>query len=411
VTVDPNLRGKIRAAILADYGEHTMLPGNKMPKPRRLPMNDLALEYVTGGGIPFAHMTRFWGAPQSGKTLALMKVFAAAQNFGKLRHRQLVGLAELSLRAGESRQAKLLTDQAKREKELGSLSCLFVLAEKTWDERLPIALGVDIKQLEIVPETKIEVIGDIVQKALPGYHVIGVDSTSATISVDELGHKDGIYGELPMKRATRWGVNMDWWRDRMSPENCLIFTSHARQLTAGRASIQQQAQEHPPGGTKLNHEPGCILHFMKGGMLKRKPNGALEELKTDDAKGGATTSAFGKFQAAGGVLLVRCEKNKVGVAGRTVLLHHDKRTGNFDELNEYEKFASYYRVLEKNGSWWVLPNGTKTQQLRTVLELQPDLRARIEAVVLRCSEDPVYESSLLAGRTEELVEVPSSDSV
>jgi RecA/RadA recombinase len=377
VTVDPNLRGKIRAAILADYGEHTMLPGNKMPKPRRLPMNDLALEYVTGGGIPFAHMTRFWGAPQSGKTLALMKVFAAAQNFGKLRHRQLVGLAELSLRAGESCQAKLLTDQAKREKELGSLSCLFVLAEKTWDERLPIALGVDIKQLEIVPETKIEVIGDIVQKALPGYHVIGVDSTSATISVDELGHKDGIYGELPMKRATRWGVNMDWWRDRMSPENCLIFTSHARQLTAGRASIQQQAQEHPPGGTKLNHEPGCILHFMKGGMLKRKPNGALE----------------------------------VGVAGRTVLLHHDKRTGNFDELNEYEKFASYYRVLEKNGSWWVLPNGTKTQQLRTVLELQPDLRARIEAVVLRCSEDPVYESSLLAGRTEELVEVPSSDSV
>jgi RecA/RadA recombinase len=415
--VDPSLRGQIRAKILADYGESTMLPGNKMPKPRRLPLDDLALEYVSGGGLPFAHMSRFWGAPSSGKTHALMKAFYAAQNFGKIRHRQLMGLAELSFAAEESRQAKLLKDQAKREQELDKLACLFVLAEKTFDERVPLKLGVDLSDLEIVPNTRIEVIGDIVQKALGAYHVIGVDSTSASISIDELGHKEGIYNEIQLKRVMRWGINMDWWRDRMSPDNCVIFTSHSRETMGSRKSISAQAAEHAPGGFKLNFEPGLILHFMKGGGLKRKPNGGLEEIDADSARGGATSSAFGKFQAAGGVLVARCEKNKVGIAGRSVLLHHDKVANDFDALHEYEKFAAYYRVVAKSGSWWELPPGimtpdgkTKTQQLRSTLAANPDLRARIESVVLRCAEDPVFESELLAGRTGELVEIPAVSS-
>src|SRR3954453_4316167 len=101
--VDPSLRGQIRAKILADYGEHTMLPGNKMPRPRRLPTGSLALDYITGGGVPFRNITRMWGYMSSGKTTALLKMFAAAQNYGKLRHAQLMGLCELSLAAGELR--------------------------------------------------------------------------------------------------------------------------------------------------------------------------------------------------------------------------------------------------------------------------------------------------------------------
>jgi len=405
MTVDPNLRGQIRAKILADYGEHCILPGNKMPRPRRLPIDDLALEYVTGGGVPFAHMTRLWGPFSSGKSTALFKMFYAAQNFGKIRHRQLIGLSELSMRAGELKQAKLLKDQARREREMGSLACLYICAEKAFDSKLPADLGVDLKALEVVSNTRIEVIGDIVQQALGGYHVVGVDSTTASISLDELGHTDGIHGELPMLRARRWGINMDWWRDRMSMDNCLIFTSHARALTGGNKTFQRQAAEHPPGGFSLSHEPGLILHFMKGGGLKRKPDGSLQEVDADAAKGSASASAFGKFQPAGGVLVVRCEKNKVGVAGRSVLLHHDKRTGDFDRWHEYEKFTSYFRVLEKNGSWWVLPDGGKTQQLRATLEQDQGLRTRVESVVLRCAEDAVYETALLAGRTEALVEV------
>lgn len=419
--VDSSLRAQIRAAIQADYGESTILPANRMPRPRRLPTGSPALDYVTGGGVPFRQMTRMWGYYSTGKTTALLKMFAAAQNFGRLRHAQLMGLSALSLAAGESTNAKYLKDLAKREKELGSLSCLYVCPEAP-DTGLAAALGLDLSKLELVPRTEIEIIGDIVQRSLAGVHVVGIDSTTATMSLDELaGTKkndptnalpdgEGIFKTFPMLRATKWGVNMDWWRARMSHDNCVIFTSHARAKLGGRASLQAQAAEHAPGGFALNHEPAVILHFMKGKSLKRKSNGGLEEIG-DDARGSATASAFGKFQPAGGELVVRCEKNKVGVAGRTVLLHHDKRTGDFDTLHEYEKFASYFRVLEKSGSWWKLPDGTKTQQLRSTLESQAALRQRIESVTLRCAEEPDWEARRLAGQTESLVEIPSADAV
>jgi RecA/RadA recombinase len=410
VSVDPNLRAQIRAKILADYGEHTMLPGGKMPRPRRLPTLSPALDYVTGGGVPFRNITRMWGYWSSGKTTALLKMFAAAQNYGKLRHAQLMGLAEMSMQAGELRQAKILKDQAKREREFGALACMIVCSE-TFDPDHATALGVNVKDLEIVPDTVIETIGDVVQQSLAAYHFVGIDSTTATMSSKELEDPNATYGSHPMKRAAAWGVNLDWFRARMSNENCLVLTSHAREKRTGTKSFQQQSSEHAPGGYALNHEPAVILHFMKGGALKRKPNGGLIEVDSETTKGSASASAFGKFQPAGGAVLVKCDKNKVGVAGRSALLHHDKRTGDFDVLHEYEKFAGFYRVLPKSGTWWTLPDGTKTQQLRLTLEGDADVRQRIESVVLRCAEDPVYEANLLAGRTEALVEIPSEQSV
>jgi RecA/RadA recombinase len=416
VSVDPNLRAKIRAQIEADYGAHTILPGGKMPRPRRLPTLSPAFDYITGGGVPFRNITRAWGYYSSGKTTFLLKLFAAAQNYGKLRHAQLMGLAEMSMQAGELRQAKILKDQAKRERELGALSCLFVCTE-TFDPKHAEALGVDLKALDLITRTQIEDIGKIVYNSLLGYHFVGVDSTTATMSISEIGDNsdandgDNIYGSYPMKRAAAWGINLDWWRARMSDENCLVLTSHAREKRTGTKTFQAQSAEHAPGGFALNHEPGLILHFMKGGALKRKPNGGLVEVDAETAKGNASASAFGKFQPAGGVVHVKCEKNKVGVAGRSVTMHHDKRTGDFDVLHEYEKFAGFYRVLPKSGTWWTLPDGTKTQQLRLTLERDADVRQRIESVVLRCAEDPVYEANLLAGRTEALVEIPSEQSV
>jgi RecA/RadA recombinase len=412
--VDPNLRAQIRAQILADYGEHTMLPGNKMPRPRRLPTGSLALNYVSGGGYAFGHMTRFWGAYSSGKTLAMVKAFASAQNFGELRYLQLISLAEMCLRIREPRQAKIFKDQAKREREYGKLTCLFVNAERSIDVEHMKRLGVDMDALDIIEDSTIEGVGAMVYDCLPAWNVIGIDSTSATMSIDEVvdnkNKQKTIYDETPatgMIRAGKWGINMDWWRARLTRENLIMMTSHATERIGVRQAMGS-TPEKPPGGRKLHHEPGLTLHFMKSGDLKRKSNGGLQELDSDSVKGSATASAFGKFQPAGGVLVVRCEKNKVGVAGRSALLHHDKRTGDFDSLHEYEKFASYFRVLEKSGSWWTLPDGQKTQQLRMALEKNPDLRARIEAVILRCAEDPVFEASLLAGQTEALVEIPAA---
>jgi hypothetical protein len=415
--VDPSLREQIRAKVLADYGEHTMLPGNKMPPPRRLPTGSLALDYVSGGGYAFEHMARFWGAYSSGKTLAIFKAFVSAQNFGELRYAQLMNLAAMSERAGELRMVKIFKDQAKREREYGSLSCLFVNAEKSLDVTHMARLGIDLSKIDIVKESTIEGVGDIVYDSLPGYHVIGVDSTTSTMSIDEtVDEKTNkatktVYDEsrtVGMTRANKWGINMDWWRARLTPDSIILMTSHATERVGAR-SMHGSTPEKPPGGRKLWHEPGLTLYFMKSSALKRKANGGLEEVGD---KGGTTASAFSKFEAAGGIVVVEAQKNKVGVQGRKAVLHHDKRTGDFDPLWEYEKFASYYRVLKKSSNgWWKLPDGKNTQQLRSTLAEQEDLRNRIEAVVLRCAEDAEYESNLLEGRTGELVEVPPAATV
>jgi RecA/RadA recombinase len=393
-----------------------MLPGNKMPRPRRLPPGSLALAYITGGGYAFNHMTRFWGAYSSGKTLAMFKAFVSSQNFGELRYQQLMALAALSEAAGELRMIKIFKDQAKREREYGSLSCLFINAEKSIDVAHMQRLGIDMSKLDVVTNSQIEPIGEIVYESLKAYHVIGIDSTSSTMSLDELVGPNNVQRTVlddspttGMQRAGKWGINMDWWRSRLSPDNIILMTSHAT-VKQGVKGMHGSEPEKPPGGRKLFHEPGHILHFMKSSQLKREADGGLKEIKSE-ARGSETASAFSKFEADGGVLIAKCEKNKVGVEGRTALLHHDKRTGDFDPLWEYERFAAYFGILKKNKGWWTLPDGKKTQKIRALLEEDADLRARIEAVTLRCAEDAEYESNLLAGRAVTLAEVPSAEAV
>jgi RecA/RadA recombinase len=294
--VDPNLRGEIHAKIEADYGEHTILSGGKMPRPRRLPTGSLALDYVTGGGYIFYGMTRFWGAWSSGKTLAMFLAFISAQNFGELRYRQLMGLSEMALQTGDARDARVLKDQAKREREYGSLSCLFVNAEKSIDVNHMRRLGVDMNKLDIIEDSTIEGISEMVYNSLPAYHVIGIDSTTATMSIDELGSQDGVYGSRPMLHALKWSQAMSWWRARLTRDNVIMFTSHAKEKIGARKTLNSSSKpERPPGGEALYLEPSIVLHFMKGGKLKRKPNGALEELKTDD-KRSATASAFSRVR-------------------------------------------------------------------------------------------------------------------
>lgn len=366
--VDPDLRAKIRASIEADYGQHTMMAGNAIPPVRRLPSRSLALNYIMGGGYPMGMITRFWGAWSSGKTTEILNTFAQAQAHG--------------------------------------MKCLLVCTEKVFDEALAVRLGVSLKQddFELVMNRRIETIGDIVQKALGGYHVIAVDSTTGTMTLDELAHKDGISGEAPtsgMIRAKKWGINLDWWQDRINPENVLLITSQI-QSSIGMSTGQRMTGEKAPGGEKLNHEPAVVLHFMKAGRLKRRDDGGLEPVGEEGGDKGVFGNTARFNQPAGGEVVVRCDKNKVGKQGRVALLHHDRSAANFDPLHELEKMAKYFQVVKRSGgansSWFLLPDGSKAQSIRRAIEESPELARAIEEVVLRCSSDPEFEDRLLRSK-------------
>lgn len=205
--VDPSLREEVRKQLIADYGEHAIMPGNRMPPVRRLPSRSLALDYIMGGGYPFGMMTRFWGGYSTGKSTMIFNAFWAAQNFGMLRYARLSYLASIARMAGDSKDAKKLDEQAKRERDqyADGLKCYYVCTEKVFDQKLAETLGVKLDQdhFEITFSRRIEAIGESVSKALLAYHVIAVDSTTGTASIEEYGHKDGIYGESQTTGMTR----------------------------------------------------------------------------------------------------------------------------------------------------------------------------------------------------------------
>lgn len=413
--VDPTLRDAVRKSIMDDYGQHALISANKMPRPRRLPTRSLALDYVTGGGWPFRNMSRLWGGPSAAKSLSILNALWCAQNFGELRYQRLKFLSEMSVATGDIKLAKQLINQAKRERDqyAEGLTCMLVNAEGVVDTVYWERIGLDLKRIELVlpPQAKrIEVVGDIVQKALAAFNLVCVDSTSSTISLDELGHKEGIMGDSAaraMHRAAKWGVNLAWWADRMNDDNVLLYTSQIR-AKIGMNVKQKVAQEMAPGGNQLEHESSCTVHFMRAGALRRK-DGKLMPMG-DDSKA-ADTGAFGRTQAAGSEIVARCEKNRFGKSHRTALLHHDRNAAQFDFPHEYEKLAKYFRVVKPTSaqsSWYELPDGSKTQSLRSTIEENPELARRIEEVTLRCAEDPEYEDTLLrsvGGPGEDLAEV------
>lgn len=401
--VDPSLRVALRKEIEKDYGAHTIMPANQMPRVRRLDSRSLGLNYIMGGGYPFGQMTRLWGAKSGGKTTLIYNAFRAAQEFPEYRYARLTHLAAVAQISGMEADAKRLREQAKYEQDRyqGGLKCMYVCAEKRWDPKHLEAIGVDLDsdRLEVVPTTRIEEIGDIVQKSLQAYHVIGVDSTTGTISADELKKPDGVWdaGDFSLRRVKKWATIMDWWRDRMSPENVLIFTSHAQTVIgAGASTWAKLEMEHAPGGSKLYHEPSVILHLVKAKPLRYSgTDGAMKALDSD----GAALGAFGRKEPDGQEMVVRCEKNSTAKDQRVALLHFEKASANFDLIHDYVKLGVYFKVIGSSGNgWYTLPDGKRVQKIRTRIAEDENLRRQIEDVVYRCSEDAAFEKAFLEGR-------------
>jgi hypothetical protein len=126
----------------------------------------------------------------SGKTTALLKMFCGGAELRQdPRHAQLAGaVRSCPLRAGELTTSQVAQGPGQaRAASLGALSpaCTSCPEAPTrrWRWRSDSTSKIETRE----PNTEIEVIGDVVQQALGGYHVIGMDSTTATISLDELG--------------------------------------------------------------------------------------------------------------------------------------------------------------------------------------------------------------------------------
>jgi hypothetical protein len=277
---------------------------------------------------------------------------------------------------GRARQAKLLKDQAKREREFGALSCMFVCSE-TFDPGTPRRWG-EPQGARARPNTVIETIGDVVHNSLSAYHFVGIDSTTATMSTTELGDPNATtYISHPMKRAAAWGVNLDWFAPderRELPRAHLARPREAHRHQVLPGSSRPSTRRAASRSTTSRGDPALHEGRRPEAQAQRRPGrGRLRDRQGRRERKRVWQVPAGGRRGPGQVREEQGRRRRALGAPAPRQAHRRLR-----RPHEYEKFAGFYRVLPKSGTWWTLPDGTKTQQLRLTLEGDADVRQRIE---------------------------------
>lgn len=393
--VDPTLRDSVVAKIRQQYHDYTVMEGDKMPSVRRLPFPDLGLNYISGGGVPWGRMTRFWGGPGSTKSLNVWNLIRVAQNYGAVMNEQFEHQAQIARISGDKKLADQLHGLAENMLQTygAGLECTYFNIEKQYDPLYVRSLGIDTKRLHVLNSQRIEDIGTQAEELLRAFHVVVFDSCTNAISVEEMNHKDGLYHHPVGVRVFKWNQVLSWLNDRLADDNILIYVDQTRS-NIGMGANQKMEQEKAPGGKMMEHNSSLTLHFVKGTWLHRKPDGSLARSDKTAMEDGA----FGRTQAAGTEILVQCKKSRVGMGDRTAVLHYDKVSKNFDVLDEYDRLGKYFGVVKRtsaSSTWYQLPDGRKVQKLRDHISEDPTLKAAIEDVTLRCAADPLYERERL----------------
>jgi recombination protein RecA len=336
---------------------------SQYPHVLRIPFSSPELNMATGGGIPMGQISRLWGEESSGKSLTSLLIAANAQRINLFAEQLLESKYDLVKAKGQE-----ILDQFPD----GMKVCWYD-AEGSFDKAFAKTLGVDIDELEILPDRRIEVIGSVLEAALGSAHLHIIDSTAGGVSVDEL--KANVEDWQRGLKARVWNKVVDRFQARMDRrDNAIVFIDQVRidQRTGGYMI---------PGGRKMRHESSLTIQLKRGQWLYR----AGDKWK-DEAPQTADT-VTGKAEADGVEFNAHVEKNRKGTQGRRALMRYEYKTRSFDNEFELAKAAEYLGVTEKSGNWFVLPDGLEVDgkdkvngigQFQNAIKEFPQLKQKIQ---------------------------------
>jgi recombination protein RecA len=331
--VNEEYASELVTAIEKTYGKGTFHKGAESKRVTRIPTGSFELDYATGGGIPMGRITSFWGNYSSGKTLTLLNVMKNAQNihiFGDM-------MAQSKVEGIRSQGEQIL------ETFPDGMTIVYYNIEMVWDKDFAERVGVDTDKVYIVETSRIEEVGEIASSLLGAYHLHCIDSVSEGTSLDELNSD---ISDWHMGIKTRvWNKALDHMKDKMDLyENSILFT---RQVTTDIRTGSMQ----PKGGNKMDHTIGMQIQFKRGGWLFDRDG----ELKPEAEKSPNTLS--GKAEADGFEIMARVDKSRVGRPFRTAHMQINLNNMGVDHNYELAKAAIFFKVVEKSGSWFKLPEG------------------------------------------------------
>lgn len=334
--VNPEAFEEAAAAIRKRYGQSALSAANEAPIVARIPTGSLELDYATGGGIPIGRFSRFYGGYSSGKSLACWNVIKSAQEMG--------------------------------------MRCAYYDAEKQFDPSFVAKLGVDTKKLIIVEGSIIEDICLKMEALMGSVHLHVIDSASQCISIHEM--QADLEKERMGGSARYWAAGLKRVSEELeaTPDgNTVIIVDQVRDVFGVPG-----ANPKPPGGRFIEHLSSMSLFFRRGSWLFRDPDDVL----TDDSQKKATLS--GLAEADGIETQIRVEKSRVCRPFRSARVRIDFRDMKYDLGFEMVKAGVFFGVIERNGAWYMTPDGEKVQgekKLRQLVLDNKELQAAIDEAV------------------------------
>jgi RecA/RadA recombinase len=318
--------------------EGTILKGDELDMPAKIPTGSLNLDMITNGGIPMGRWTRMYGGYSSTKTRSCWSIIREAQKMG--------------------------------------LSCAYYDVEKQYTKEAAERVGVDTAELTLVGGSTIEEVGEKMEALLGVVNLHVIDSCSNAVSIDEL--EADLTAWRPGLMARAWGKALRRAHERFdASENSVILID---QLRTSFGTKGGKSTEEPPGGKFLGFLSSNSLNFRRGKWLFYDANGFLSE------KGVSKKTLSGSMEPDGREIIVRAEKSRLGRPDLVAMMHFDHNQYDFDHEWEYVNAIKFLGIVKQKGSWWEFPEGDVKVQgdkgLRDLLADNEELRPLIREQVL-----------------------------
>lgn len=302
---------KVISNIKKQYDQDTIRIADQTPDVKRIPTGIIEIDALTNGGFPLGRWSHVYGGFSSGKTLVCLHMIKNAQKMG--------------------------------------LTCAYYDLEKQFDKKWAESVGVDTSKLWVIEGSVIEETGEKLESLLGVINIHVLDSLGLGISIDEASA--GADEWRPGIQARAWGKILRRAGSHFNKEhNSVVLVNQVR------SAFGSMASENPTGGRQVEHISSMTLHFKKSSWLYKDQKGNLSsDAKQDKGLHGDTTPAGIELQ-------VRLAKSRLGdPLGSTRMRLEFGTGGQFDQDWTLVRAAIYCGLVDRSGSWYTLPDGSKVQ--------------------------------------------------
>jgi hypothetical protein len=408
VSVDLTKRKANLDKVAKELGSARVISFDDRPRPAaRLSFRSPMLDWATFGGARMGQITRLWGPPKGGKSLATYGLIWSAQNFHEVtvaRYEPLIHwLEQHGMKDLAKDKALDLAYLLKRYPE--RMYTTVYDTEKRFSEILARQLGIKLKGwVDIVDSNIVEEVAASITEGLESTHLHIIDSLGDAQSLEEAGTPIG--KQTQRQSAKAWTVRLKqvrsskWVRD----ESTLILVD---QIRAGSGDNVFSAPKDKPSDIRnIHHKISVDIQFGTPRQLWLNARGDLTD-DWDTAKE-AKRSVLGtnSLEPHGFELYAHVDKNLDARSGRNARMRFrlpvaDPFTGEvtqrvgYDREFELLESAQYFGMIRhapKDSHYYEYDEqGEKIQKqhwhgatkARMGIRNDPELAQRIELRMVR----------------------------